>query len=99
MYVLLIVLGWNEFMAVVRNPLLLMLVLLIGVAVIFIHSMNLWGPVNTATNIFIGQAKSSLRNILLDEPGPARVAAQRQQQTSETEESYELDDLSTKKED
>lgn len=99
MYVLLIVLGWNEFMAVVRNPLLLMLVLLIGVAVIFIHSMNLWGPVNTATNIFIGQAKSSLRNILLDEPGPARVAAQRQQQASETEESYELDDLSNKKED
>lgn len=100
MYALLIILGWNEFMAVIRNPLLLMLVLFIGVGVLFIHSMNLWGPVNTATNIFVNQAKVSLRNILFDEPGPARVAAHRRNaETVETEENIELDDLSSKKED
>lgn len=97
MYVLLIVLGWNEFMAVLRNPLLLVLVLMIGTGVFVVHTMGLWGPVNAAANVFITQVKGALRNILLDEPAP-RVPAYRREQTPENGESYELDDLSSTKE-
>jgi len=95
MYALLVILGWNEFMAVIRNPLLLMLILLVGAGVLVIHSMNLWGPVNHATGIFISHAKQSLRNVLLDEPAPPRVPGYKREKTPETQESYELDDLSS----
>ncbi|CCH41898.1 putative membrane protein [Wickerhamomyces ciferrii] len=101
MYALLIILGWNEFMAILRNPLLLVLVLLIGTGVVFIHSMNLWGPVNTAFEMFLSHGKQMLRNVLLDEPQQP-VLNQRNSSFARREqevESFEMDDLSEKKHD
>lgn len=44
MFVVLILLGWNELMAVLRNPLLCVFVLMVGAGGYVTYSLNLWGP-------------------------------------------------------
>lgn len=44
-YLLLIALGWNEFLAVIRNPFLVVLILLVGAGLYTIYTLNLAGPV------------------------------------------------------
>ncbi|KAF3931187.1 hypothetical protein ABW19_dt0204726 [Dactylella cylindrospora] len=46
-YALLVVLGWNEFWAVIMNPLYFMMLLLLGVAGYVTWTLNLWGPIMT----------------------------------------------------
>ncbi|EWC43412.1 hypothetical protein DRE_07659 [Drechslerella stenobrocha 248] len=46
-YGLLVVLGWNEFWAVVRNPLYAVMLLLAAVGAYVAHVLNLWGPIMT----------------------------------------------------
>lgn len=83
-YVLLIVLGWNEFMAILKNPLYLVLTILIGTGFFFINTLNLWGPLETTINILIRQIKEYIINSLDEKP---KVIV----------ESHELNDLSEKK--
>ncbi|KAF3919864.1 hypothetical protein ABW21_db0200677 [Orbilia brochopaga] len=44
-YGLLVVLGWNEFWAVVRNPLYFMFLIMAAVGAYAAHTLNLWGPI------------------------------------------------------
>ncbi|KAG7890931.1 hypothetical protein KL936_002215 [Ogataea polymorpha] len=44
MYALVLVLGWNEFMAVLRNPLLFMLLIILATGAYFAHYMGLLRP-------------------------------------------------------
>lgn len=90
-YIIILVLGWNEFMAILRNPLYLILTILIGTGVFFIHTLNLWGPFNAALNIFLEQAKAYLASILVPEH------QHRQPIRAVKVEEYEMDDLSEKK--
>lgn len=80
MYVLLIVLGWNEFMTVLRNPLLVILCLLILAGAYTLNSLHLTGTVlNTvqaSSKSFINEFKAWLRK-QLEEPHqhPQKVTA------------------------
>ena len=42
--VLLVVLGWNEFMAVLRNPFLFLFCVMMGSAAYITFQLNMWGP-------------------------------------------------------
>lgn len=86
MYVLLIVLGWNEFMAILRNPLYLVLTILICTGLFFVHTLNLWGPLEMAFQAIFKQLKDHLASLLLDDRPPPPM------------ESYEMEDLTGKKE-
>ncbi|KAK6360829.1 Dynamin-like GTPase that mediates homotypic ER fusion [Orbilia blumenaviensis] len=67
-YGLLVVLGWNEFWAVIRNPLYFMMLLLAAVGAYAAHTLNLWGPIMTVGGATGRQAlevgKEKLREFL-----------------------------------
>lgn len=90
-YALIVALGWNEFIMVLRNPLLVTLVLMIGVGFIFINRFGLWGPVlNVAYNAVDEvrvTAKEKLRAFVMDED------EKRQLVNSAGKESYEMKDM------
>lgn len=52
--VLIVILGWNEFMAVMRNPLLILFALMVGASAYVTYSLDLWGPMMS-----VGQAMSN----------------------------------------
>lgn len=97
MYVLLVLLGWNEFMAVVRNPLLFVLAILALTGLYFAYNMQLLGPMLTVTNAMVQQTKlvvkEKLRDVLLDEPAapPPKPAAAAT--ATAVDDGYELQDL------
>ncbi|KAK4224957.1 protein SEY1 [Podospora fimiseda] len=67
-YVILLVLGWNEILMVLRNPLLILILLLTGGGTYVAYSLNLLGPMaqmgNAAFNQAIDIGKDRLRNFL-----------------------------------
>ncbi|EGW32675.1 uncharacterized protein SPAPADRAFT_72037 [Spathaspora passalidarum NRRL Y-27907] len=93
-YIIILVLGWNEFLAVIRNPLFFALCLVFGSALYAMYTMNLLKPAmivaQRMTDEVIVLAKEKLRQVLIDEPPlPSRVATK-----EEITEEIELDDLS-----
>lgn len=68
MFLITILLGWNEFMAVLRNPFLFMLLLLAGAGTYVAYSLNLWGPIISVTNAVVDRtmevSKERLRDLL-----------------------------------
>ncbi|KAH3677221.1 hypothetical protein WICMUC_001802 [Wickerhamomyces mucosus] len=93
-YVLLILLGWNEFMAILRNPIYLILTIIFGTGAFFIHQLNLWGPVLSASNVLVDQGKSYLVDFLIPEHSRRSIAVD-----NSGSQIYEMDDLSEKKKD
>ncbi|AOA63321.1 hypothetical protein KP2612_003992 [Komagataella phaffii] len=77
-YALLLVLGWNEFMIILRNPLLITL-LLIGLTGLYLgYKTKLLGPIVQVVQAMIqelqDQAKNKLRDVLVSEPeAPSQV--------------------------
>ncbi|GMM56083.1 dynamin-like GTPase [Maudiozyma humilis] len=65
-YALIVVLGWNEFMMVLRNPLLVTLVLLCAVGAYFVNKFDLWGPVLNVVESAIGETRSTIKDKLRD---------------------------------
>ncbi|KAK4458681.1 RHD3/Sey1 [Cladorrhinum samala] len=67
-YVILLVLGWNEILIVLRNPLLILLILLTGGGTYVAYSLNLLGPMaqmgNAALNQAVDIGKDKLRDFL-----------------------------------
>lgn len=63
-YILLVVLGWNEFVAVVRNPLFVTLTLVFGATFFIIHRFGLWGPVVNVVQSAIGETRSTIKEKL-----------------------------------
>ncbi|KAK5778878.1 hypothetical protein RI543_003805 [Arxiozyma heterogenica] len=70
-YVIIVVLGWNEFMMVIKNPFYVTMLLILSVAFFFVHRFNLWNPVLNVVSVAIGETrqtvKSKLREYVLDE--------------------------------
>lgn len=68
MIILVVVLGWNEFMAVLRNPFLFLFALLVGAGSYVTYTLNLWGPIFSVSNAMIDRTlevgKQRLREIL-----------------------------------
>ncbi|GAV47992.1 hypothetical protein ZYGR_0I02880 [Zygosaccharomyces rouxii] len=92
MYLLVVALGWNEFVMVLRNPLLVTLVLLFGVGFIFVNKFGLWGPVLNVAHNAVAEvritAKEKLRAIVMDEDEKRHLI------NSAGKESYEMKDMS-----
>jgi len=67
-YGLLLALGWNEIVAVLRNPLYFFLLFLLGVGAYVTYTLNLWGPMISMANAASAQAleegKKRLREFL-----------------------------------
>ena len=67
-YLLLLVLGWNELMAVFKSPLYFTFLLIASAAAYVAYTLNLWGPILTFTNTMVNQvviiAKEKLKETL-----------------------------------
>ncbi|KAK2624315.1 hypothetical protein QTJ16_006265 [Diplocarpon rosae] len=67
-YALLVALGWNEIVAVLRNPVYFIFLILLGVAAYVTYTLNLWGPMLRMANAASSQAveigKEKLRDFL-----------------------------------
>ncbi|EKD17501.1 uncharacterized protein L3040_006616 [Drepanopeziza brunnea f. sp. 'multigermtubi'] len=67
-YGLLLALGWNEVVAVLRNPVYFIFLILLGVAAYVTYTLNLWGPILRMANAASSQAveigKEKLRDFL-----------------------------------
>ncbi|MCJ1423322.1 Dynamin-like GTPase that mediates homotypic ER fusion [Sticta canariensis] len=67
-YGLLLALGWNEIVAVLRNPVYFMFLIMLGVGAYITYTLNLWGPMLQMTNAASQQAleegKKRLREFL-----------------------------------
>lgn len=72
-YVVIAVLGWNEFMAVLRNPLLILFVLLLAGGGYVTYTLNMWGPLLSVSQAMyvraLDIAKEKLREALEVPPG------------------------------
>ncbi|ONH67256.1 Protein SEY1 [Cyberlindnera fabianii] len=96
MYVLLLVLGWNEFMAILRNPLYLVLTIMIGTCLFFVHTLNLWGPLELASNTLIKEGKDWLASVLLEEHQKGGRTPILASPVNTNAEEYGMEDLSEK---
>lgn len=71
-YVVILVLGWNEFMAVLRNPFFFTLLILLAAGVYALHTLNMLGPAiavgRRLADESVSMAKEKLREVLLDDP-------------------------------
>jgi len=67
-YGLLLALGWNEIVAVLRNPLYFFLLFLLCIGAYVTYTLNLWGPMISMANAASAQAleegKKRLREFL-----------------------------------
>lgn len=88
-YIIIVVLGWNEFMIVIRNPLFVTLTLILGAGFYFVNRLGLWGPVLNVAQSAVGETRSTikekLRNLVLDEHERKPIAVP---------ESFEMKDMS-----
>ncbi|KAI9742499.1 MAG: Dynamin-like GTPase that mediates homotypic ER fusion [Claussenomyces sp. TS43310] len=67
-YGLLLALGWNEIVAVLRNPVYFLFLILLGVGAYVTYTLNLWGPImrmaNGASQQALEVGKERLREFL-----------------------------------
>lgn len=90
-YALLVVLGWNEFMIVIRNPLFVTLLVILSVTAYFVHKLNLWAPILALVNSAVSETKALARNklkVILDDDSSSSSKA-----SKEPTEEYEMQDL------
>ncbi|KAI5954670.1 SEY1 [Candida jiufengensis] len=70
-YIIIIILGWNEFMAIIRNPFTFALSILILASIYILYSMNLLKPAITITTRLIDEiivaGKTKLKEVLIDD--------------------------------
>ncbi|ORX74309.1 root hair defective 3 GTP-binding protein [Linderina pennispora] len=63
---LLVVLGWNEAMTILFNPIYLVLTALLGGVAFIVHNLRLWGPVIRAANGLTTMANDKVHEILVE---------------------------------
>ncbi|GEQ67567.1 hypothetical protein JCM33374_g1232 [Metschnikowia sp. JCM 33374] len=93
-YLVILVLGWNEFMAVLRNPFFFTLLLVLGGVVYGMYQTNLLGPALVVAQRSCDEAvllaKQKLREFVIDDH---ETHSSNLKKMGETTESIELDDL------
>ncbi|MCJ1307266.1 Dynamin-like GTPase that mediates homotypic ER fusion [Agyrium rufum] len=65
-YGLLLALGWNEILAVLRNPVYFIFLILLGIGAYVTFTLNLWGPMLSMTNAASAQALEEVKKRLRD---------------------------------
>ena len=70
-YLIIITLGWNEFMAVIRNPFTFALAIVLGASIYILYTLNLLKPAIAVGQRLIDDivviAKEKLREVLIDD--------------------------------
>ncbi|KAH7112155.1 RHD3/Sey1 [Dendryphion nanum] len=98
-YGLLLALGWNEIVAVLRNPLYFVFLILLGVGAYVTYTLNLWGPMARMADAASRQAldigKERLRDFLetSDTGRQAMAMSGRNSQRGHGQEDIGLDSL------
>ncbi|KAG7662202.1 SEY1 [[Candida] subhashii] len=102
-YLVILVLGWNEFMAIIRNPLFFSLVLILGGVVYMLYTMNLLNPAMVVAQRLVNEvvvmAKEKLKEVVDDHEFHARNLQKLQQEKTkektidEDKDAIELNDL------
>ncbi|EEP78533.1 protein sey1 [Uncinocarpus reesii 1704] len=91
-YILLLALGWNEIVAVLRNPLYFFMLFLCAVGAFVTYQLNLWGPMikmaEAASHQALEEGKKRLRDFL--EPSEAGPHAARYKNSTEE---YEMSNV------
>ncbi|ETI24520.1 protein SEY1 [Cladophialophora carrionii CBS 160.54] len=91
-YGLLLALGWNEIVAVLRNPVYFMFLILVAIGAYVTYTLNLWGPMlkmaNAASQQALEEGKKRLREFLEENPRAAHAVA-----VSTGHEEYEMKNL------
>ncbi|KAI7876131.1 RHD3/Sey1 [Mucor mucedo] len=64
--VMMIVLGWNEFMAILRSPTYIILAILCGSILYIIYSLNLWGPAERIVSTVTNEATRMIKDKLME---------------------------------
>ena len=101
-YGLLLVLGWNEIVAVLRNPLYFIMLALLGAGGYVTYNLNLWGPMirmaDAATKQAVDIGKERLREFLTEQErtGSTATAAKKALAGPHKTNDYELDDMNGK---
>jgi hypothetical protein len=94
-YILIIILGWNEFMIVLKNPFLFILTIMLITGFYLSYSSQMLGPIISVGNAMFNQSKvvirAKLRDALLDDKDKNDVPSEIT--VTKTEEAYELNDL------
>ncbi|KAJ2560014.1 Dynamin-like GTPase that mediates homotypic ER fusion [Coemansia sp. RSA 1933] len=80
--VLLVILGWNEAMAILFNPLYLVLTALVGGAAVVIHNLGLWGPVIRSANGLASIANNQVHELLVEAVNRTEPPSGRQNKSS-----------------
>ncbi|KAJ2190373.1 Dynamin-like GTPase that mediates homotypic ER fusion [Coemansia sp. RSA 532] len=93
--VLLVLLGWNEAMTILFNPLYLVLTALIAGSAFVLHNLRLWGPAVRAVGGLVNVANDHVHELLVEavnrtDPGrnrdaPAEGRSRRQARSEEIE--------------
>ena len=101
-YLVILVLGWNEFLAIVRSPVVFTVILLVGAAVYGMYQTNLLGPVVSIGERMleesIAMAKQKFREILIDDHeyhahNLQQMSRERGERDFTERESIELDEI------
>ncbi|KAF2688757.1 GTP-binding protein Sey1 [Lentithecium fluviatile CBS 122367] len=92
-YGLLLALGWNEIVAVLRNPVYFIFLILLAVGAYVTYTLNLWGPMARMANAASAQAldigKERLRDFLENTDTGRRAAAMSAQPGGSRSRQYE----------
>ncbi|KIW68517.1 protein SEY1 [Phialophora macrospora] len=95
-YGLLLALGWNEIVAVLRNPVYFMFLIILAIGAYVTYTLNLWGPMlkmaNAASQQALEEGKKRLREFLEENPRAAHAVA-----VSTGHEEYEMKNLKSQK--
>ena len=98
-YGLLLALGWNELVAVLRNPLYFVMLILLGVGAYVTYTLNLWGPMirmaDGASRVAIDEGKKKLRDFLEAQEGArgSRRGEEYEMQSRRRQDKDEADDI------
>ncbi|KAI8139063.1 RHD3/Sey1 [Fennellomyces sp. T-0311] len=79
--VVMIALGWNEFMAIIKSPIYLVLFVLCISFGYVIYALNLWGPLERILTTVFGEATKMAKERMLD--GMEKVREQQQRHSDD----------------
>ncbi|KAF2016419.1 GTP-binding protein Sey1 [Aaosphaeria arxii CBS 175.79] len=102
-YGLLLALGWNEIVAVLRNPLYFIFLILAGVGAYVTYTLNLWGPMarmaDAASRQAVDIGKERLREFLESSDTGRQAMAMSSQQGGRRQRDYDEVSMDTLNED
>lgn len=90
-------LGWNEFMAVIRSPIYLILFILLIAGGYVVYVLNLWGPIERVLTVVAGEVTRIAKERVIEGVDMIREQQQQQQMVSKVSSSsrdaVEMDSL------